>query len=157
MFFWNSLAFSMSQWMLAIWSLVPLPFFKPRDGIMQINFNFIIPWIKRSLAKNLPAMQETQLWSLNQGDPLEKWMATHSSIPAWRISWTEEPDGLQYMGSQRVKHEWVTNTLLSTLKKIKSLVWITSNYSTVNVILTSIFHSSIQSFMPSFIFPFIDF
>ena len=55
--------------------------------------------------KSLPAMQDTQLRSLGQGDPLEKGMATHSSILAWRIPWTEEPDGLQSMGSQRVGHD----------------------------------------------------
>ena len=51
--------------------------------------------------KNLPAMQETWVRSLGQEDPLEKGMATHSSILAWRIPWTEEPGGLQSMGSQR--------------------------------------------------------
>ena len=55
-------------------------------------------------------MQETQVWSLGQEDPPEKGMATHSSILAWRISWTEEPDGLQSMGSKRVKHNGATNT-----------------------------------------------
>ena len=54
--------------------------------------------------KNLPAMWETQVQSLGGEDPLEKEMATHSSILAWRISWTEEPGGLQSMGSQRVGH-----------------------------------------------------
>ena len=53
--------------------------------------------------KNLPAMQETRVRSLSQEDPLEKGMVTHSSILAWRILWTEEPGGLQSMGSQRVK------------------------------------------------------
>ena len=48
--------------------------------------------------KNLPAMQETQAQSLGQEDPLEKGMATHSSMLAWRIPWTEEPAGLQSMG-----------------------------------------------------------
>ena len=48
--------------------------------------------------KNLPAMQETWVQSLGQKDPLEKGMATHSSILTWRIPWTEEPDGLQSMG-----------------------------------------------------------
>ena len=47
------------------------------------------------MVKNLPAMQETQVWSLGREDPLEKKMATHSSILAWRIPWTEEPGGLQ--------------------------------------------------------------
>ena len=52
--------------------------------------------------KNLPAMWETQVRSLGWEDPLEKGIATYSSILAWRIWWTEEPGGLQSMGSQRV-------------------------------------------------------
>ena len=52
--------------------------------------------------KRLPAMQETQVWSLGWEDPLEKEMATHSSNLAWKIPWTEEPGRLQSMGSQRV-------------------------------------------------------
>ena len=55
--------------------------------------------------KNLPAVQETQVQSLGQKDPLEKEMETHSSIPACRIPWTEEPGELQSMGSQRVRHD----------------------------------------------------
>ena len=54
--------------------------------------------------KTSPAMQETWVQSLGQEDPLEKEMATHSSIFAWEIPWTEEPSGLQSMGSQRVRH-----------------------------------------------------
>ena len=54
--------------------------------------------------KNLPAVQETPVESLDQEDPPEKGMATHSSILAWRIPWTEEPGGRQSMGSQRVGH-----------------------------------------------------
>ena len=50
------------------------------------------------MVKNPPAMQETQVQSLGQEDPLEKGMATHLSILAWKIPWTEEPSGLQYMG-----------------------------------------------------------
>ena len=56
-------------------------------------------------AKTMPAMQEMQVQSLGQENHLEKGMATHSSILAWRISWTEEPGGLQSMGSQRVGHD----------------------------------------------------
>ena len=52
------------------------------------------------MVKNLPAMQETQVLSLGRGDPLEKGMATYTSIPACRIPWTEEPGGLQSMGLQ---------------------------------------------------------
>ena len=55
--------------------------------------------------KNLSAVQEAQVRSLSQEDPLEKEMATHSSILAWKISWTQEPGGLQSMGSQRVGHD----------------------------------------------------
>ena len=55
--------------------------------------------------KNLPAMQETQVQSLGQEDHQEKGMATHSSILAWRILWTEEPGGLQSMGSERVRQD----------------------------------------------------
>jgi hypothetical protein len=54
------------------------------------------------MVRNLPAMWETWVRSLGREDPLEKEMATHSSILAWRIPWTEEPGGLQFMGSQRV-------------------------------------------------------
>ena len=57
------------------------------------------------LVKNLPAMQETQVRSLGWEDPLEKGTATHSSILAWRIPWTEEPGGLQSIGSQGVGHD----------------------------------------------------
>ena len=61
------------------------------------------------MVKNLPAMQETCVQSLGQEDPLEKGMATHSSILAWRIPWTVEPGLLQSMGSQTVGHNWATN------------------------------------------------
>ena len=54
------------------------------------------------MVKNLPAMQETWVRSLGREDPLEKGMATHSTILAWRIPWTEEPGELQSMGSHRV-------------------------------------------------------
>ena len=55
--------------------------------------------------KSPPAIQEICVQSLSQEDPLEKEMATHSSIPVWRISWTEQPGGLQSMESQRVGHD----------------------------------------------------
>jgi len=57
------------------------------------------------IVKNLPAMRETRVPSLSLEDPLEKGMVTHSSILAWRIPRTEEPGGLQSMGSQRVGHD----------------------------------------------------
>ena len=57
------------------------------------------------MVKNLPAVQETCIQSLGWEDPLEKGMATHSSILAWRIPWTEDPGGLQSMGLQKVSHD----------------------------------------------------
>ena len=54
--------------------------------------------------KNLPTMRETQVPSLGREDPLEKGMATHSSVLAWRIPWAEEPGGLQSIGSRQVRH-----------------------------------------------------
>ena len=57
------------------------------------------------IIKNLPTMQEIQVRSLGGEDPLEKGMATHSSILDWRMPWTEEPSRLQSMGSQRVRHD----------------------------------------------------
>ena len=64
--------------------------------------------LEAQTVKNLPEMQETQVQSVGQENPLEKRMATHSSILAWRISWTEEPNGLQSMGSQRIGHSSIT-------------------------------------------------
>ena len=77
-------------------------------SVVQFTFVFLIQVVL--VVKNLPAMQETWVRSLGWEDPLEKGMATHSSVLSWRISWTEEPGGLQSMESQRVRHNWVTNT-----------------------------------------------
>ena len=75
------------------------------------------------MVKNLPAMQETQVLSLGQEDPLEKEMATHSSILAWKIPWTEEPCRLLSTGSQ-VRHDLVTkpNHILCTSFSKQSLL-----------------------------------
>ena len=56
------------------------------------------------MVKNLPAMQETQVQSLRQKDPLERGMATQTSVLAWEIPWTDKPGGLQSTGPQRVRH-----------------------------------------------------
>ena len=65
-----------------------------------------LTWIPVArMVKNLPVMQETWVQSLGWEDPLERIMATHSSILAWRIPWTEEPGGLQSTGLQRVRHD----------------------------------------------------
>ena len=68
------------------------------------------------LVKNLPAMQETWVQSSSQKDPLEKELATQSSILSWRIPWTEEPGRLQSIGLQRVRHD-VRLTFIFTLLK----------------------------------------
>ena len=60
------------------------------------------------MVKHLPTMRETRVQSLGREDPLEESMATHSSILAWRIPWTEESGGLQSMESQRVGHNYAT-------------------------------------------------
>ena len=61
-----------------------------------------------SVVKNPPAMQEMQVWSLGQEDPLEEEVTTHHSVLAWETPWREEPGGLQSTGSQRVRHDWAT-------------------------------------------------
>ena len=68
------------------------------------------PWLYQAQIKNLPAMQETLVQYLGKEDFLEKGMTTLSNIPAWRIPWTEQPGGLQSIASQRVGHDWATNT-----------------------------------------------
>ena len=70
---------------------------------MFLLYNRVFPVAQ--MVKNLPATQETQVQSLGQEDPLEKGMALHSSILAWRILWTEEPGGLRSMESQRVGND----------------------------------------------------
>ena len=75
--------------------------------------------------KRLPAMQETQVRSLGWKVPLEKVMAIHSSILAWRIAWTEKAGGLQFVGSKKVRHDWVTNPVhRGTRDQIASICWI---------------------------------
>ena len=71
------------------------------------TFTFSFTWVSlvAKMVKHLPAMQDTQVQSLGWEDPLEKEMATHSSILAWKIPWSEKPDKLQSMGSQRVQHD----------------------------------------------------
>ena len=81
---------------------VSCPFLPDLFPLLYIEFTHNIAY--------LPATQETWLWSLSQEDPLEKGMATHSSIRAWRILWTEKPGGLQSMSPQRFGHDWATNT-----------------------------------------------
>ena len=72
--------------------------------------------------KNIPAMQETWVQPLGQEDPLENGMTIHSSTLAWRNPWTEEPGRLQFMGLQRVEHNWATGHAHMSLSH-SSLVW----------------------------------
>ena len=81
-------------------------------------------------------MQETQILSLAEEDTLEKEMAAHSSVLAWKIPWTQEPGGPQSMGSQRLGHDWVTNPS-PCLKKCTSLMKDTLLLKNVNHHLTS--------------------
>ena len=68
-------------------------------------------------------MRKTWVQSLGGEDPLEKKMATHSSVLAWRIPWTDDPGGLQSMGSQRVGHDWVTNIYMCVCVCVCVCVW----------------------------------
>ena len=94
------------------------------DAMIFVSWMFIIRCRKNesfpgvSVVKNPPAIQETLVWSLGPKDPLEKKMATHSSILAWKIPWTEEPGVLQSIGMQRVRHNLETeHTHTHTRKK----------------------------------------
>ena len=79
-----------------IWDL-PGPEIEPMSPVLA--------FLVAQMVKNLPVVQETQVLSLGREDPLEEEMATHSSILTGRIPWTEEPGGLQSMGSRRVGHD----------------------------------------------------
>ena len=77
----------------------------------------VLTWtsLMAQTVKHLSTMQETQVRSLGQEDPLEKEKATHSTIHAWKIPWTEEPGGLQSIGLQKVGHNWITSLHIITL------------------------------------------
>ena len=100
----NGLCFKSEFWFLCLWAEAAIE----SSGALEPDWGFGVhhPSYGASLiaqsVKNLPAVQETWVRSLGWEDPLEKEMATHSSILAWKIPWTEEPGGLQSMGSQRV-------------------------------------------------------
>ena len=82
-----------------------------KNFLLTIHHGFLYFWasLVAQRLKHLPGMLETQVRSLGWEDPLEKEMATHSSTLAWRIPWREEPGRLQFMGSQRVGHDWATS------------------------------------------------
>ena len=102
----------LSNWLYILVYLIPL---------LQI-ISFLLGYTKCNISlvaqavKHLPSMQETWVQSLGQEDPLEKEMATHSSILASKIPQTEEPSRLQSTGSQRVGHDWVTSLHFTSLQ-----------------------------------------
>ena len=80
-------------------------------GIGKLDYR---AFLMAQTVKNLPAVWETQVWSLGQEDHLERGMVIHPSILAWKIPWTEEPGRLQSMGSLKVRHDWATSLSLFT-------------------------------------------
>ena len=78
----------------------------------KLKFESVLGFLGAQRLKRLPAVWETWVQFLGREDILEKEMATHSSILAWRIPWTKEPGGLQFTGSQRVGHDWATSLSL---------------------------------------------
>ena len=101
---------------------MPISAIQQSDSVIHIYtfvfiFFSIMVWatLVAQMLKNQPAMWETWVQTLGEEDPLEKGMATHSSILAWSIPWTEELGRLQSMELQRIGHKWVTNTTLSIM------------------------------------------
>ena len=125
-FHW-SICLSLQSWLLwpyNVWKagklIFPMLFFFFKIVLaILVPLSFLVP----QMVKNLLAMKETQVRSLSREDPLEKGMATHSSILAWRIPWTEGPGRLQSMESQRGRHSWVTDTHTVPLPFNLNLEW----------------------------------
>ena len=110
-------SYSLSKWLNILKALVIFP------AVQKVVNRYKIYGRTSLLAhtvKSVSAMQEAWVWSLGQEDLLEKEMATHSSILAWKIPWTEKPGGPQSVGSQRVRQDRVINT--STIKYIGNVV-----------------------------------
>ena len=95
------------HWLQASFSPAALPL-SPAE---LLSNNACVASLVTQMIKNLPALQETQVWSLGWDNSLEKEMATHSTILAWKIPWAEEAGGLQSMGSPWVGHDWATNVM----------------------------------------------
>ena len=92
-------------------------------GVRHDRATSLSLYIVAQMVKSLPAVQKTQVQSLGWQDTLEKGMATHSSILAWRIPWTEEFGELQSIGSQRVGHDW-SNLARTHSTKATSKKWL---------------------------------
>ena len=97
--------------------------------------------LEAQMVKNPPATRETWVRSLGQEDPLEKGMATHSSILAWRIPWTEESGGLQSMGSKRIEYDWSDLACMQSIEFIvewtneypSNICWRNSSYPNITI------------------------
>ena len=98
------------EWLFLPWSFVSNRTSHTLSVTVLETYYGTVLWVslRAQLVKNSSAMREIWVWSLGWEDPLEEGMATPSSILAWRIPWTEEPGGLQSMGSQRVGHDWAS-------------------------------------------------
>ena len=103
------LAFSRTscKWSQSVWTQLSGLFYSASR--FELHLGYSGASMVAQMVKCLPATWETQVWSLGWEDALEKEMVPHSSTLAWKVPWTQEPGGLQSMGSQRVGHDWVTS------------------------------------------------
>ena len=103
------------NWSSCIWlDSIPWGARVLRQILWKMTHRHTPPQTVAQTIKRLPAMRETGVRFLGRKDPLEKEMATHASTLPWKIPWTEEPDRLQSIGSQRVRHDWATSLSLFT-------------------------------------------
>ena len=133
-------------WMLSFkppFSLYSFTFIKKL--FISCSLSVIRASLVAQTVKCLPTMQETRVWSLGWEVPLEKKMATHSSILAWKIPWTEEPGRLQSMGSQRVGHDWATSVHFTS-----SVIRVSSAYLRLLIFLLAILIPACDSVNPAF-------
>ena len=100
----KNVCFCFNFFFLLLWLWMP-HFHKINEKNKKESLESFQLFLVAQTVKNLPARQEIWVWSLGWKNPLEKRMAIHSSYIAWRIPWTEEPDGPQFMGSQRHRHD----------------------------------------------------
>ena len=107
---WTELAWVLPEFVSLILLIQHFNNWSDPCSLTHFFFRYVKDFPSGSVVKNLPAVQETWVQFLSWEDPLEKGMATHSNILAWIIPWTEEPGELQSVWSQRVGHNWVTNT-----------------------------------------------
>ena len=133
-------------WMLSFkppFSLYSFTFIKKL--VISSSLSVIRASLVAQTVKCLPTMQETRVRSLGREVPLEKKMATHSSILAWKIPWTEESGRLQSMGSQRVGHDWATS-----LHFTSSVIRVSSAYLRLLIFLLAILIPACDSVNPAF-------